>query len=57
MEVVQIISEHRRKFCRRVMKDGKHGTVPEPVKHGCKRVMAIVDMGGYKTTKHMDIKK
>lgn len=43
MQNIKIISEHKRKFCRRIYKDGKVKSIPNPVQKGYKRVMAIID--------------
>jgi len=45
MEIVKIISEHKK-----IRKN-------QPLVSGHKRVEAIVDEGGAKKTKHIDIKK
>jgi len=45
MDIIKIISEHKRKF------------VNKPVKQGYKRVMAIVEESGLLQTRHLDISK
>jgi hypothetical protein len=45
MNIIKIISEH------------KHIKKGQPLKNGFKRVEAIIEENGFKTTRHIDIEK
>jgi len=58
MEIVQIISTHKRAKGHYVVMGRNETFVPAaPIKKGCKRVEAIVMIGGQKVTRHIDIPK
>jgi len=54
MEIVQIISEHKRARGHYV---GNRYIPAVPIRQGCKRVQAIVKIDGQKLTRHIDIPK
>lgn len=55
MKIIQVISEHKR-IRGRQLSSGKFSPPIRP-KKGYKRVEAIVEIGGFKQTKHLDVKK